>query len=160
MSKHASIQKLEKEFMKKSVPEFHIGDTIKVHTWIREGNKQRIQIYTGTVIARKGCGVSETISVHRVAHGVGMERVFPIHSPTVEKIELVREGDVRRAKLYYLRGASGKKAKVKGRLFARAKRAIPDEAAEPVVAQPSEEVVEEFEAVEAAAETSTESSAE
>lgn len=140
MSKHATIQKLEKKFMKKDVPAFNIGDTVKVHTRIREGNKERIQMYMGTVIARQGTGISETFSVHRVAHGVGMERVFPIHCPTVAKIELVREGDVRRAKLYYLRGTSGKKAKVKGRLFSRGKRNPVDVAQEEA---PAEEVLVE-----------------
>lgn len=122
MSKHATILKLERKFMKSNVDHFNIGDTVKVHTKIKEGEKERIQMFTGTVIARQGTGISETFSVHRVAHGVGMERVFPIHSPTIAKVELMKEGRVRRAKLYYLRGTSGKKSKVKGKLFTRSKK--------------------------------------
>jgi len=116
MSRAAVIQKLEKEQLKKNIPNFKIGDTIRVHTRIVEGEKERTQIFTGTVIARKGTGISETFSVHRVAYGEGMERVFPLHSNRIAKIEIVKEGKVRRGKLYYLRGTSGKKAKVKGRI--------------------------------------------
>jgi large subunit ribosomal protein L19 len=113
MTKPAVIQKLEKQQLKKGIPDFRIGDTVRVHTRIIEGEKERVQVFTGTVIARKGSGLSETFSVHRVAYGEGMERVFPLHSPRVAKIEVVKHGRVRRAKLYYLRGTSGKKAKVK-----------------------------------------------
>lgn len=121
MSKTAVIQKLEKEQQKNNVVDFRIGDTVRVHTRIIEGEKERVQVFTGTVIARKGCGLSETFSLHRVAYGEGMERVFLIHSPRIAKIEVVKEGHVRRSKLYYLRGTSGKKSKVKGRLGARRK---------------------------------------
>lgn len=114
MCKAAIIQKLEKEQLKKNPGQFAVGDTVKVHTRIIDGDKERIQVYMGTVIARKGSGLSETFSVHRVAYGEGMERVFLLHSPRIAKIEVVKEGDVRRAKLYYLRGTSGKKSKVKG----------------------------------------------
>lgn len=124
MSKHATVQKLEQKFMKTEAQIFNIGDTVRVHTRIKEGDKERIQMFAGTVIARKGTGISETFSVHRVAHGVGMERVFPIHSPLIARIEVMKEGRVRRAKLYYLRGTSGKKSKVKGKLFTRAKKAV------------------------------------
>ena len=116
MSKSAVIQKLEDEQIKKDIPNFGIGDTIRVHTRIIEGEKERIQMFTGTVIARKGTGISETFSMHRVAYGEGMERVFPLHSPRIAKIEIIKEGDVRRSKLYYLRGMLGKKSKVKGRI--------------------------------------------
>lgn len=116
MSRHAVIQKLEQKMMKQDVADFAIGDTVRIHTRIVEGEKERIQMFTGTVIARKGTGLSETISIHRVAYGVGMERVFPLHSPRVAKIEVMKRGDVRRAKLYYLRGTSGKKSKVKGKI--------------------------------------------
>jgi large subunit ribosomal protein L19 len=115
MSRLAIIEKLEKNQLKKKVPKFNVGDTIRVHTRIKEGEKERTQIFTGTVIARKGTGISETFSVHRVAYGEGMERVFPLHSPRIAKIEVVKEGVVRRSKLYYLRGTSGKAAKVKAR---------------------------------------------
>ena len=121
MSKTAVIQKLEKKQLKKLVPQFRVGDTVRVHTRIIEGEKERIQIFTGTVIARKGTGLSETFSVHRVAYGEGMERVFPLHSPRIAKIEVIKEGDVRRGKLYYLRGTSGKASKVKGRVGTRGK---------------------------------------
>lgn len=113
MTRPAIIQKLEKQQLKKGIPDFRIGDTVRVHTRIIEGDKERVQVFTGTVIARKGTGVSETFSVHRVAYGEGMERVFPLHSPRVAKIEVVKHGRVRRAKLYYLRGTSGKKARVR-----------------------------------------------
>ena len=116
MGKTAIIQKLEKEQLKNDIPHFAVGDTIKVHTRIIEGNKERIQVFTGTVIARKGTGLSETFSVHRIAFGEGMERVFLLHSPRIANIEVIKHGDVRRAKLYYLRGTSGKAAKVKGRV--------------------------------------------
>lgn len=119
MSKHHTIQKLEKKQLKKDVEEFRIGDTIRVHTRIIEGEKERVQVLTGTVIARKGSGISETFSVHRVAYGEGMEKVFPLHSPRIAKIEVVKEGKVRRGKLYYLRGTTGKAAKVKGRVATR-----------------------------------------
>lgn len=114
MSKAAIIQKLEKEQLKKNPGQFSVGDTVRVHTRIIDGDKERIQVFTGTVIARKGYGLSETFSVHRVAYGEGMERVFMLHSPRIAKIEVAKEGDVCRAKLYYLRGTSGKKSKVKG----------------------------------------------
>lgn len=119
MSKSAIIEKLEKQQLKKEIPSFYVGDTVRVHTRIIEGDKERVQVFTGTVIARKGTGLSETFSVHRVAYGEGMERVFLLHSPRIAKIEVTKEGHVRRSKLYYLRGTSGKKAKVKGRLTAR-----------------------------------------
>lgn len=115
MSKAAIIQKLESQQIKKSITKFEIGDTVKVHLRIIEGDKERLQVFTGTVIARKGAGLSETFSVHRVAYGEGMERVFMLHSPRIAKIEVMKEGHVRRSKLYYLRGTSGKASKVKGR---------------------------------------------
>ena len=99
--------------IKEEAPKFDIGDTVKVHVKIKEGDKSRIQVFEGTVIAKKHGGISETFTVRRVAHGCGIERVFPLHSPVVEKVELVRSGKVRRAKLYYLRDRVGKAAKVK-----------------------------------------------
>lgn len=118
-SRHRVVQKLEEAQKKKDVAQFRIGDTVRVHTRIVEGEKERVQIFTGTVIARKGSGSSETFSVHRVAYGEGMERVFPLHSPRIAKIEVVKEGQVRRGKLYYLRGTAGKASKVKGRFSQR-----------------------------------------
>jgi large subunit ribosomal protein L19 len=99
--------------VKAEAPQFNIGDTVKVHVKIQEGDKSRIQIFEGTVIAKKHGGISETFTVRRVAHGCGIERVFPLHSPVVDKVEVVRSGKVRRAKLYYLRDRVGKAAKVK-----------------------------------------------
>ncbi len=119
MNKLEIIKKLEKEQLKKSVAEFRVGDTVRVHTRIVEGEKERVQVFAGTVIARKGAGLAETFTVHRVAYGEGMERVFMTHSPRISKIEVIKEGDVRRSKLYYLRGTSGKASKVKGRVGAK-----------------------------------------
>ena len=119
MSRHILIEEIEEKHLKKDIPPFHIGDTIKVHLRIIEGEKERTQIFTGAVIARKGGGLSETVSLYRVAYGTGMERVFLLHSPRIAKIEVVRLGKVRRAKLYYLRGAMGKAAKVKERIKVR-----------------------------------------
>lgn len=121
MSRSALIQKLEQEHLKGEIPEFNVGDTVRVHIRIIEGSKERTQVFQGTVIARKGTGLSETFSVHRVAYGEGMERVFLLHSPRVAKIEVIKKGRVRRAKLFYLRGTKGKKAKVKGAVSARLK---------------------------------------
>jgi large subunit ribosomal protein L19 len=102
--------------MRKDAPKVNIGDTVKVHVKIKEGEKFRIQIFEGTVIAKKHGGINETYTVRRLSHGVGIERVFPLHSPVVDKVELVRAGKVRRAKLYYLRDRVGKAAKVKAKI--------------------------------------------
>ena len=107
------IQELEGELLKSNNPEFRVGDTISVHTRIVEGEKERLQVFTGTVISRKGSGLAATFSMYRVSYGSGMERVFLLHSPRVAKIEVVKMGRVRKSKLYYLRGVSGKAAKVK-----------------------------------------------
>jgi large subunit ribosomal protein L19 len=112
MSKAAIIQKLEKESLKTDIPDFAPGDTLRIHNRIIEGTKERIQVFLGTVIGRSGSGLSETVKMYRVAYGSGMERVFLLHSPRIAKIEVVKRGRVRRAKLYYLRGAKGKRAKV------------------------------------------------
>ena len=111
-----TVEKISQEQAKQDRhPEFVIGDTIKVHYKIKEGGKERIQVYTGTVIARKGGGVMESITVRRVSYGEGVERVFPLNSPSIDKIEIERHGKVRRAKLYYLRDLAGKKARIKER---------------------------------------------
>ncbi|MBE6827593.1 MAG: 50S ribosomal protein L19 [Ruminococcaceae bacterium] len=99
--------------VKEDKPQIKIGDVVKVHVKIREGERERIQVFEGTVIARKGSGVSETFTVRRISYGVGVERVFPVNSPNVAKVETVRSGKVRRSKLYYLRDRVGKAAKVK-----------------------------------------------
>lgn len=111
-----ALKLIAQDSLKAEAPQFNVGDTVKVHVCIAEGDKFRIQIFEGTVIAKKHGGVSETFTVRRVAHGCGIERVFPLHSPTVEKVEIVREGKVRRAKLYYLRDRVGKAAKVKSKI--------------------------------------------
>lgn len=103
----------ESSLKTENVPQMSIGDTVKVHVKIKDGDKYRIQIFEGTVIAKKHGGINETFTVRRVAHGCGIERVFPVHSPVVDKVEVVRSGKVRRAKLYYLRNRVGKAAKVK-----------------------------------------------
>ena len=107
------MQEIEKEQMKQNLPLFRIGDTISVQTRIVEGEKERIQTFTGTVIAKKGLGLSETFALYRVSYGAAMERVFLLHSPRIAKIEVVKSGKVRKAKLYHLRGKSGKAAKIK-----------------------------------------------
>lgn len=110
-----ALELIAKDSIKESAPQFSVGDTVKVHVRITEGDKSRIQVFEGTVIAKKHGGVSETFTVRRVSHGCGVERVFPLHSPAVDKVEIVRLGDVRRAKLYYLRDRVGKAAKVKSK---------------------------------------------
>ena len=107
------IKNIEAEQMKQTVPEFRVGDTVKVSAKIKEGNRERIQIFEGTVIKRQGGSNRETFTVRKNSNGVGVEKTWPLHSPTIEKIEVIRRGKVRRAKLNYLRGRVGKKAKVK-----------------------------------------------
>jgi large subunit ribosomal protein L19 len=104
------IEKIEGEQMKKDHPAFRVGDTVKVHTRVIEGDKERVQIYSGIVIGRKGTGLNANFTVRRVSYGEGVERVFPLHSPRIAKIEIERRGDVRRAKLNYLRDRKGKSA--------------------------------------------------
>lgn len=108
-----ALKLIAQDSVKTELPKFEIGDTIRINVNIREGERERIQVFEGTVIARKGSGVSETFTVRRVSYGVGVERVFPIHSPNVKGVEIVRRGRVRRAKLYFLRDRVGKAAKVK-----------------------------------------------
>lgn len=111
-----ALKLIEQSSMKAEAPVIEVGDLVKVHVKIKEGEKYRIQIFEGTVIAKKHGGINETFTVRRVAHGCGIERVFPLHSPTIEKVEVVRNGKVRRAKLYYLRDRVGKAAKVKSKV--------------------------------------------
>ena len=106
------VEKIHHENLREDIPDFQVGDTIRVDFRIIEGGKERIQAFAGTVIARKGGGIAETITVRRISHGLGIERVFPIHSPRIAKIEVLRRGRVRRAKLYYLRDRVGKAARV------------------------------------------------
>ena len=106
------IKELTADMLKKDAPEILIGSTVKVHVRIKEGEKERIQVFEGTVIAKNNSGIAETFTVRRVSYGVGVEKTFPVHSPNVAKFEVVRSGKVRRAKLYYLRGRVGKAAKI------------------------------------------------
>ena len=114
--RHPSLQAFNNKYLKAEPPVAEVGDTVRVHVHIKEGNRERIQVFEGTVIAKKHGGIEETITVRRISYGVGVEKVFPIHAPTIEKIETVRHGKVRRAKLYYLRDRVGKSAKVKERI--------------------------------------------
>jgi large subunit ribosomal protein L19 len=107
------IQELEAEQLKKDLPNFCVGDSISVHQRIIEGDKERTQVFTGTVIARRGGGLSETVTLYRHSYGSGIERIFLLHSPRLAKIEVVKTGKVRKGKLYYLRGTSGKASKIK-----------------------------------------------
>ena len=107
------IDALAASVKRDDVPDFRAGDTLKVHVKVVEGNKTRVQLFQGVVIARSGSGVSETFTVRKVSYGVGVERTFPLHTPIIEKIEVVTRGDVRRAKLYYLRNLRGKAAKIR-----------------------------------------------
>lgn len=108
-----AVKELTASMIKEDAPVIKIGSTVRVHVKIREGERERIQVFEGTVIARNNSGIAETFTVRRVSYGVGVERVFPVHSPNVAKVENVRNGKVRRAKLYYLRDRVGKAAKVK-----------------------------------------------
>jgi large subunit ribosomal protein L19 len=107
------IQALEKAQMKEGIPSFRVGDTIRVHAKVVEGDKERIQMFEGVVIGRQGSGAREAVRVRKLSYGVGVERLFPLHSPMIDKIELAKEGKVRRAKLYYLRELRGKAARIK-----------------------------------------------
>lgn len=109
------IAEITKEYLKTNLPEFRPGDTVRVHVKIVEGDRHRIQVFEGLVIKRRGGGVSETFTVRKISYGVGVERTFPVHSPNVDKIEVVRKGKVRRAKLNYIRTLSSKAARIKER---------------------------------------------
>ena len=108
-----STDLIDNQSLRTDLPEFGPGDEVKVHVKVVEGNKQRVQIFQGNIIRRQGSGLSETYTVRKVSYGVGVERTFPVHTPTVAKLEVLKKGDVRRAKLYYLRDRSGKAAKIK-----------------------------------------------
>ena len=119
------LERVQRSLQKKSVPRFEIGDTVRVHVKVVEGEKERIQVYEGAVIARKGSLNTEMFTVRKVSYGVGVERIFPVHSPIVTKIDVVRQGKVRRAKLYYLRGKKGKFSRVEDREFVGESKAQP-----------------------------------
>ncbi|AIE59633.1 50S ribosomal protein L19 [Bacillus methanolicus] len=107
------IEEITKEQLRTDIPDFRPGDTVRVHVKVIEGSRERIQVFEGVVIKRRGGGISETFTVRKVSYGVGVERTFPLHTPKIAKIEVVRRGKVRRAKLYYLRNLRGKKARIK-----------------------------------------------
>ena len=111
------IRAIEQQQIKQDLPEFHVGDNVKVHYRIKEGDRERIQVFQGDVIRRQGESVRETFTVRKISFSIGVERTFPVHSPKIEKIEVTRKGDVRRAKLYYLRNKVGKAAKIKEKAF-------------------------------------------
>ncbi len=108
-----SIHEIAQYQLKQDLPQFKAGDTVKVHVKVVEGNRERIQVFEGVVIKRRGGGISETFTVRKISYGVGVERTFPVHSPRIDKIEVARRGKVRRAKLYYLRNLRGKAARIK-----------------------------------------------
>ncbi|UOF89336.1 50S ribosomal protein L19 [Fodinisporobacter ferrooxydans] len=109
------VQQIAQEQLRSDVPSFRPGDTVRVHVKVREGQRERIQVFEGVVIKRRGSGVSETFTVRKISYGVGVERAFPIHTPKIDKIEVMRRGRVRRAKLYYLRELKGKAARIRER---------------------------------------------
>lgn len=117
-----TLQKIQREGLKK-IPDFQAGDTVRVHAKIKEGDKERIQVFEGVVLRRKGHGIESSFTVRKVSYGVGVERIFPIHSPMIDKIEIASRGHVRRARLYYLRDLSGKKARIEGELYKQAEEA-------------------------------------
>jgi large subunit ribosomal protein L19 len=127
VSRSPLINEVESSYLKQDIPVFNIGDTVRVQTRIIEGEKERIQAFTGTVIAKKGTGLSETFTVYRTAYGSSMERVFLLHSPRIAGVEVMRAGKVRRAKLYYIRGRSGKATKIR-ELYVAASSAKADSA--------------------------------
>ena len=110
------LSKISESSLKKTLPDFNVGDTVKVDVKIKEGDRERIQVFEGTVIGKKGSGISETFTVRKVSYGFGVERIFPVHSPSVSDVKVVRNGRVRRSKLYYLRDRVGKAAKVKEKI--------------------------------------------
>lgn len=131
MKQNQLIQKIEAGFLKKNIPAFRVGDTLAIHQRIIEGEKERIQIFTGTLVARKGAGLAESITLYRFSYGSGIERVFSIHSPRIAKIEVVRSGKVRKGKLYYICGKSGKGSKIEEQIGGAKEAAIEAPEAEP-----------------------------
>ena len=136
------LQRLEQTFPTNALPEFEIGDTVRVHVKVIEGEKERIQVFEGLVIARKGKKISETVTVRKVSYGVGVERIFPTNSPNIAKVEVTRKGKVRRAKLYYLRDKKGKQAKVAEREFSKGKKNRAQENVVPVSVPEEEQATE------------------
>ena len=170
------LDQITEEYKKTDIPKFHIGDTVKVHIKIKEGQRERIQVFEGFVLKRQNGGINETFTVRRIASGVGVEKTFPLHSPLIEKIELVKRGDVRRAKLNYMRQRTGKSARIKAKILtdeqiaaeaaaeaaakaeAEAKRKAEEEAREKAIAEKkaAEEAAAKAEEEKAAAEAAAE----
>lgn len=125
------LNAIEKPQMKQNIPSFRVGDTVKVHAKVVEGDKERIQIFEGVVIGRQGSGARESVRVRKLSYGVGVERLFPVHSPMVDKIELAKQGKVRRAKLYFLRELRGKAARIKEKERVYAAAVVADQKVEP-----------------------------
>jgi len=140
---------IDRDSLRDDIPEFRPGDTVKVHVRVVEGNRERVQVFQGAVMRRQGGGVHETFTVRKVSFGVGVERTFPVHSPTIAKIEMATLGDVRRAKLYYLRERHGKAAKIKERRVPRG-NAVVEEIVEDEIADEDIEELDEVEAIEMA----------
>lgn len=140
---------IEQPFLRTDLPDFRPGDTVKVHVRVVEGNRERVQVFQGVVIRRSGGGIRETFTVRKISFGVGVERTFPLHSPSIAKLELVQRGRVRRAKLYYLRDLRGKKARIRERRIDDAKLAAMEEAAAVAAAEAAEEEAEEADETEA-----------
>ena len=152
---------IEQSFLRTDVPEFRPGDTVKVHVRVVEGNRERVQVFHGVVILRQGVSIRETFTVRKISFGVGVERTFPVHSPSIAKLEVVSRGAVRRAKLYYLRDLRGKKARIKERRIDDAKLAAMEEAAAARAAEAADDdavddTVEAADVVEAEVDTDTE----
>ena len=142
---------IDRDSLRDDIPEFRPGDTVKVHVRVVEGNRERVQVFQGAVMRRQGGGVQETFTVRKVSFGVGVERTFPVHSPTIAKIEVATLGDVRRAKLYYLRDRHGKAAKIKERRIPRGGKAVADVVVEDVVEDDvvEDEIIDEVDEVDA-----------
>lgn len=154
------INEITKEYQKNDIPKFHVGDTVKVHIKIKEGARERIQIFEGFVLKKQNGGVSETFTVRRISSGVGVEKTFPLHSPRIEKIELVKEGEVRRAKLNYMRSRTGKSAKIRAKIYTEEQLAAEKAAIEVAKAEAETEAKAKAEAEAKAAEEAAKAEAE
>lgn len=148
------------EYKKNDIPDFHVGDTVRVHIKIKEGSRERIQIFEGFVLKRQNGGVSETFTVRRIASGVGVEKTFPVNSPRIDKIELVKRGDIRRAKLNYMRKRTGKSAKIKARILTDEQIAAEKAAAAADAKEKADKVAKEMAEVEAEQKAHSEAKAE
>ena len=153
------INEITKEYQKNDIPKFHVGDTVKVHIKIKEGARERIQIFEGFVLKKQNGGVSETFTVRRISSGVGVEKTFPLHSPRIEKIELVKEGEVRRAKLNYMRSRTGKSVKIRAKIYTEEQLAVEKAAIEAAKVEAEAKAAEEAAKAEAEAKVKEEADA-